>query len=248
MSSVPYLESHRPLSAVPREGRSWTTVYSVSPRTSGWCLVTLHYTLHRIDAVYSSFLCYRALAFHTSAIGTCISRSTWYCYVTGSTGMFWLKHQVWGYGWVLGGRTGPSLLRLTWSLKLSRFWKPKSPQRACPRLVSDVWVWLQTVLRHTLDSVWSILVRMSKFCGRTSPKGTPASLLSFVPAVLSTSKSQVSQITWLFGISPNHRKASQCIPGACAPDQPRKEPTREKQRTDPWLISPFQCNGEFLLN
>ena len=165
-----------------REGRGPHSVQCVSQNIRMmFGNFTLH-SVHRIDAVRSSFLCYRALAFHMSAIGTRRSCSSWYCYVTGSTGIFWLKHQVWGYGWELGGHTGSSLLRLTWSLTLSRFWKPKSPQRACPRLVSDVWVWLQTVLRHTLDSVWSILVTMSKFCGRTSPKGTPASLLSFVPA------------------------------------------------------------------
>lgn len=183
-----------------------------------------------------------------SATGTRVSCSTWCRYVTGSTSKFWLNHQVWGCDWELGGQASPSFLRLTQSVMLSKFWKRNPSKRACPRLVSDVCIWPPTVLRCPWqcledpgENKWVLWMYV--------PQGDPCLSSVISPwGVLSSFKSQISQITRLFGVSPNPRKASQSIPGACAPHQSRKESKKEKQRTDPWLISPFQRNGEFPLN
>ena len=183
-----------------------------------------------------------------SAIGTYVSCSTWCRYVTGRTSKFWLNHQVWGRDWKLGGQASCRLFRLTQSVTLSRFGKRNPSKRACLRLVSDVCIWPPTVLRCPWlrledpgENEWVLWMYV--------PQGD--SCLSSVISpwgVLSSSKSQISQITQLFGVSPNPRKARQDIPGARALHQSRKESKREKQRTDPWPISPFRHNGEFLLN
>lgn len=156
-----------------------------------------------------------------SAIGTYVSCSTWYHYVTGRTSKFWLNHQIWGCDWELGGQASRRLFRLTQSVTLSRFGKRNPSKRACLRLVSDVCIWPPTVLRCPWlcledpgENEWVLWMYV--------PQGD--SCLSSVISpwgVLSSSKSQISQITRLFGVSPNPRKASQVIPGARAPHQSR---------------------------
>lgn len=51
--------------------------------------------------------------------------------------------------------------------------------------------------------------------------------------ILRTLERQISQITWLFWGFHRHKKVSQGLPGACAPDQLRNELTWKKQGQTP---------------
>lgn len=122
------------------------TAYKVFPRTSGWCLVTLHYidyaqngcSLFIISVLQSTCLsniCHWSMHKLQYMVQSCNRENTYV--LTEPPGVI--------ICWALGGHAGPSLLKLTGSLKLSRFCKaqgaplrPPDPPRACLGLVSDV--------------------------------------------------------------------------------------------------------------
>lgn len=131
-----------------------------------------------------------------------------------------------GYGWGLSGHAGPILLRLTWSLKevLNANTLKEALSQAGRRCVGQTPNSPETCLGA--GQCLNVHGENDQVLCMQVPQGVPTSSLC-VPAHPEAKLHECS------GVSPNHRKVSQGLPGCCTLDQLRNEPPWEKQGQTP---------------